>query len=105
MDSPEQDSEVHTEGIPVDLGRVGLVEDNRDNVHAADRDHVVADSLDSVEALELAVVAHQVFPVVLEPEDPGWKQFGQQKMSVEAPADLHDSYPPVVDWAAADETG
>lgn len=104
MDSPEQDSEVHTEGTLVDLGRVGLVEDNRDNVHAADRDHVAADNLDSAAASGLAVEAHPVFRVDPELEGPGWKQFVQQKTTAEALAVLHGS-PPIVGSKVADGPG
>lgn len=105
MDNPGQDSEGHTVDILVDLGRVGLAVDNQDNVHAADKDHVAADNLDSAAASGLVVVVRPVCQVVPEPGVPGWKQFVQQKTSVEALAVLHDNYPPVVDSEAADEPG
>lgn len=100
-----QDSEVHTVDILVDLDRVGLVEDNLGSGHVVDRDRAAEDSLDSAAASVLAGVEHLVFPVDREPEDPDWKQSAPQKMSVEAPEDLRDNYPPVADSAVADEPG
>lgn len=91
--------------ILVDLGRVGLAEDNQDSVHVADRDPVAGDSLGSAAASVLAGVEHLVFPVDREQEDPDWKQSAQLKMSAEPPEGHRDNYPPVVDSVAEDEPG
>lgn len=94
-----------TVDILVDLDRVGSAGDNLGSVHVADRDLAAGDSLDSAAASVIAGVEHLVFPVDREREDPDWKQSARQTMSVEAPEDLHDSYPPVADSAVADEPG
>lgn len=95
----------HKVDILVDLDKVGLAVDNLDSAHVADKGLAVEDSLDFVVALVLAGAEHLVFPVDRGPEDPDWKQSDQQKMSVEAPEDLHGSYPPVADSVVAGEPG